>query len=51
VQASNQAELIEAFAQAAQRRADALLVHVDALFNDAGETQIVVLAAQPGCPR
>jgi len=50
VQASNQAELIEAFAQAAQRRADALLVHVDALFNDAGETQIVVLAAQHRLP-
>jgi len=50
VQASTQAELIEAFAQAVQRRADALLVHVDALFNDAGETQIVVLAAQHRLP-
>jgi hypothetical protein len=38
VQASTQAELIEAFTQAVQRRADALLVHVDALFNDVGET-------------
>jgi putative tryptophan/tyrosine transport system substrate-binding protein len=50
VQASTQTELIEAFAQAEQRRADALLVHVDALFNDAGETQIVVLAAQHRLP-
>jgi putative ABC transport system substrate-binding protein len=36
VQASTQAELIDAFKQAVQRRADALLVHVDALFNDVG---------------
>jgi putative tryptophan/tyrosine transport system substrate-binding protein len=50
VQASTQAELIEAFAQAVQRRADAVLVHVDALFNDVGETQIVVLAAQHRLP-
>jgi putative ABC transport system substrate-binding protein len=50
VQASTQAELIEAFTQAVQRRADALLVHVDALFNDVGETQIVVLAAQHRLP-
>jgi putative tryptophan/tyrosine transport system substrate-binding protein len=50
VQASTQAELIEAFAQAVQRGADALLVHVDALFNDNGETQIVVLAAQNRLP-
>jgi putative tryptophan/tyrosine transport system substrate-binding protein len=47
---STQAELIEAFAQAVQRRADAVLVHVDALFNDVGETQIVVLAAQHRLP-
>lgn len=38
VQASTQAELIEAFTRAEQHRADALLVHVDALFNDVGET-------------
>jgi putative ABC transport system substrate-binding protein len=50
VDASTQAELIEAFAQAVQHRADALLVHVDALFNEAGETQIVVLAAQHRLP-
>ena len=50
VQASTQAELIDAFKQAVQRRADALLVHVDALFNDVGETQIVVLAAQHRLP-
>jgi putative tryptophan/tyrosine transport system substrate-binding protein len=50
VRASTQAELIEAFAQAVQRGADALLVHVDALFNDVGETQIAVLAAQHRLP-
>ena len=50
VQASTQAELIEAFTQAEQHRADALVVHVDALFNDVGETQIVVLAAQHRLP-
>jgi putative ABC transport system substrate-binding protein len=50
VRASTQVELIEAFTQAAERRADALLVHVDALFNDVGETQIVVLAAQHRLP-
>jgi putative ABC transport system substrate-binding protein len=50
VHASTQAELIEAFTQAVQHRADALLVHVDALFNDVGETQIVVMAAQHRLP-
>jgi putative ABC transport system substrate-binding protein len=50
VHASTQAELIEAFTEAVQHRADALLVHVDALFNDVGETQIVVLAAQHRLP-
>ena len=50
VQASTQAELIDAFKQTVQRRADTLLVHVDALFNDVGETQIVVLAAQHRLP-
>jgi putative ABC transport system substrate-binding protein len=33
-----------------QQRADALLVHVDALFNDNGEFQIVALAAQHRLP-
>jgi putative ABC transport system substrate-binding protein len=50
VHASTQAELIEAFTEAVQHRVDALLVHVDALFNDVGETQIVVLAAQHRLP-
>ena len=44
--ASTEAELKEAFDRAVQQRADALLVHVDALFNDNGEFQIVALAAQ-----
>jgi putative tryptophan/tyrosine transport system substrate-binding protein len=50
VHASTQAELIDAFTEAVQHRVDALLVHVDALFNDVGETQIVVLAAQHRLP-
>ena len=41
----------EAFDRAVEQRADALLVHVDALFNEqGGETQIVVLAAQHRLP-
>jgi putative tryptophan/tyrosine transport system substrate-binding protein len=50
VEASTQAELNTAFAKAAQRHADALLVHVDALFNDNGEERIVALAAQHRLP-
>jgi hypothetical protein len=47
--ASTEPELKEAFSQAVQQRADALLVHIDALFNDHVE-QIVALALQHGLP-
>jgi putative ABC transport system substrate-binding protein len=50
VNASTDAELKEAFNNAMQRGADALLVHVDALFNDRGEYQIADLAAQHRLP-
>jgi putative tryptophan/tyrosine transport system substrate-binding protein len=51
VNASTELELKEAFNRAAEQRADALLVHVDALFNDqGGESQIVALAAQHRLP-
>src|SRR5262245_57792169 len=50
INASTEAELKEAFARAVEHRADALLVHVDALFNDTGESQIVELAAQHRLP-
>jgi putative tryptophan/tyrosine transport system substrate-binding protein len=50
VNASTEAELKEAFVRATEQRADALLVHVDALFNDEGEHQIVALAAQHRLP-
>ena len=39
------AELKQAIARAVEQRADALLVHVDALFNETGESQIVGSAA------
>jgi putative tryptophan/tyrosine transport system substrate-binding protein len=47
--ASTEPELKEAFSQAVQQRADALLVHVDALFNDHVE-QLVALAARHALP-
>ena len=47
--ASTEPELEEAFSQAVQQRADALLVHIDALFNDHVE-QIVALALQHALP-
>jgi ABC-type uncharacterized transport system substrate-binding protein len=50
VTASTEAELKEAFNRAVEQHADALLVHVDALFNDEGEPQIVTLAAQHRLP-
>jgi putative tryptophan/tyrosine transport system substrate-binding protein len=51
ISASTEPELREAFKRAVEVRADALLVHVDALFNDAGgESQIVGLAAQHRLP-
>jgi putative ABC transport system substrate-binding protein len=48
--ASTERELNEAFNQAAEKRTDALLVHVDALFNDDGEFRIIELAAQHRIP-
>jgi putative ABC transport system substrate-binding protein len=50
VNASSDSELRAAFDQAVEQRADAMLVHVDALFNDNGEIQIVVLAAEHRLP-
>jgi putative tryptophan/tyrosine transport system substrate-binding protein len=51
VNASTEPELKEAFDRAVEQRTDALLVHVDALFNDqGGESQIVALAAQHRLP-
>jgi putative tryptophan/tyrosine transport system substrate-binding protein len=50
VNASTEAELKEAFNRAVEQRADAMLVHVDALFNDQGELEIVSLAAQHRLP-
>lgn len=50
VTASTEAELKDAFKQAIEQRADAMLVHVDALFNDNGEVQIVALAAEHRLP-
>jgi putative ABC transport system substrate-binding protein len=47
--ASTEPELNEAFGQAVQQRADALLVHVDALFNDHVQ-QIIALADQHALP-
>jgi putative ABC transport system substrate-binding protein len=47
--ASTEPELKEAFSQAVQQRADALLVHVDALFNDHVQ-QIIELAQQHALP-
>ena len=50
VNASTEAELKEAFVRAVQQGANALLVHVDALFNDTGELQIIALAAEHRLP-
>jgi putative ABC transport system substrate-binding protein len=51
VNASTEPELREAFNRAVEQHADAMLVHVDALFNDqGGETEIVALAAQHRLP-
>ena len=50
VNASADAELRQAFTEALQRGADALLVHVDALFNDRGEYKIADLAAEYRLP-
>src|SRR6516162_3674821 len=51
VTASTQAEIKEAINRAVEQRADALLIHIDALFNDgAGQSQIITLAAQHQLP-
>jgi putative ABC transport system substrate-binding protein len=50
VEASTEPQIGEAFDRAVARRADALLVHVDALFNDVGETLIVAAATQHRLP-
>jgi putative ABC transport system substrate-binding protein len=50
VNASTETELRAAFGRAVDQHADAMLVHVDALFNDSGETQIVTLAAEYRLP-
>jgi putative ABC transport system substrate-binding protein len=51
INASAEAELKEAFSQAIEQHADALLVHVDAVFNDGeGQAQIIALAAQHRLP-
>jgi putative tryptophan/tyrosine transport system substrate-binding protein len=50
VNASTEPELKEAFDRAVEQRADAMLVNVDALFNDQGELEIVALAAQHRLP-
>jgi hypothetical protein len=44
-------EIKEAFNRAVEQHADALLIHVDALFNDgAGQSQIIALAGQHRLP-
>jgi putative ABC transport system substrate-binding protein len=50
VNASSEKELEEAFSGAVEQRADALLVQVDALFNDNGELRIVALATRHRLP-
>jgi putative tryptophan/tyrosine transport system substrate-binding protein len=49
VQAGNDRELDDAFAKAVQLRADALIVHIDALFQ-AHDKQVVALAAKYAIP-
>ena len=50
VEASTEQQIGEAFKRAVDLHADALLVHVDALFNDVGESLIVAAAAQHRLP-
>jgi putative ABC transport system substrate-binding protein len=51
INASTEPEIKEAFKQAVDQHADALLVHVEPLFNDgAGQSQIITLAAQYRLP-
>jgi putative ABC transport system substrate-binding protein len=51
INASTEVELKESFGRAVELHADALLIHVDALFNDgAGQSQIIALAGQHRLP-
>ena len=51
INASTEPQIKEAFNRAVEQHADALLVHVDALFNDgAGQAQIIALAGQHRLP-
>jgi ABC-type uncharacterized transport system substrate-binding protein len=51
VNATTKPEIKEAFSRAVEQHADALLIHVDALFNDgAGQLQIIDLATQHRLP-
>jgi ABC-type uncharacterized transport system substrate-binding protein len=51
VNASTKSEIKEAFNRAVQQHADALLIHIDALFNDGeGQSQIIALAGQHRLP-
>jgi putative ABC transport system substrate-binding protein len=51
INASTEPEIKEAFDRAVEQHADALLIHVDALFNDgAGQSQIIALAGQHRLP-
>jgi putative ABC transport system substrate-binding protein len=51
VNASTEPEIKDAFNRAVEQHADALLIHVDALFNDgAGQSRIIALAAQHRLP-
>jgi putative tryptophan/tyrosine transport system substrate-binding protein len=50
VEASTETQLKTAFGQAVEQHADAMLVHIDALFNDEGEKRIVALAAEHRLP-
>jgi hypothetical protein len=51
VNASTEPEIKEAFNRAVEQHADALLIHIDALFNDgAGQSQIIALAGQHRLP-
>jgi ABC-type uncharacterized transport system substrate-binding protein len=49
VRASNERELDEAFAKTVQLRADALIVHIDALFQ-ARDKEVIALAAKYAVP-
>src|SRR5207302_4237109 len=51
INASTEVELKESIGRAVELHADALLIHVDALFNDgAGQSQIIALAGQHRLP-